>query len=227
MSQYVTLIASLPPLGQLFKAKQTPISRLKLEKRLKMLREEDAALLQQIEELVHWSHLPMERTDAQIVAAAKRFFEQVRNPILREAVESRLELHTIVAALRRRKRGQSPPSPGDSWGYGRWVGYIERHWTEATFGLQGMFPWISEANRLLNANDSVALEQLLFGVVWDKLGRLGEGHYFDFEAVVIYVLRWYLVERWCSYEEEAAVERFKTMVDSGIEKFTNVFADVS
>ena len=223
MSQYVTLMASLPPLGQLFGTKETPISRLKLDNRLKMLKKDDTALLQQIENLVHWSHLPMERTDAQIVASAKRFCEKVRNPILREAVESRLELHTIVAALRRRKGGGSAPAPGDSWGYGRWVGYIERHWTEPTFRLQGMFPWVSEANRLLNANDSVALERLLFGVVWDKLGRLGEGHYFDFEAVVIYVLRWNLVDRWCRYEGEAAVERFSTLVDSGIEKFTNVF----
>ncbi len=227
MSQYVTLMASLPPLGQLFGTKETPISRLKLESRLKMLREEDAKLLQQIEELVHWSRLPMERTDAQILASAKRFFEEVRNPILREAVESRLELHTIVAALRRRKRGESAPSPEESWGYGSGVGNIESHWTEPAFRLEGMFPWVSEANRLLNANDSVALERLLFGVVWDKLGRLGEGHYFDFEAVVIYVLRWNLVDRWCRYEGEAAVERFRTMVDSGIEKFTNVFAEVS
>ena len=223
MLQYVTLMASLPPLGQLFGTKEVSISRLKLDNRLKMLREKDALLLQQIENLVHWSYLQMEQTDAQIVAAAKRFFEEVHNPILRETVESRLELHTIVAALRRRKRGDSAPLPEDSWGYGRWVGYIERHWTESTFRLEGMFPWILEANRLLNANDSVALERLLFGVVWNKLGNLGEGHHFDFEAVVIYVLRWNLVDRWCRYEGEAAVERFRIMVDSGIEKFTNVF----
>ena len=223
MLQYVTLMASLPPLGQLFGTKEVSISRLKLDNRLKMLREKDALLLQQIENLVHWSYLQMEQTDAQIVASAKRFFEEVHNPILRETVESRLELHTIVAALRRRKRGDSAPLPEDSWGYGRWVGYIERHWTESTFRLEGMFPWILEANRLLNANDSVALERLLFGVVWNKLGNLEEGHHFDFEAVVIYVLRWNLVDRWCRYEGEAAVERFRIMVDSGIEKFTNVF----
>ncbi|MGK7874217.1 MAG: hypothetical protein AB4426_13155 [Xenococcaceae cyanobacterium] len=227
MAKYVTLMASLPPLGQLFAAKQTPISRLKLESRLKMLSEEDTALLRQIEELVHWSHLPTDRTDVQIVASAKRFFQEVRIPLLREAVESRLELHTVVAALRRRKRGESAPSPEEPWGYGRWVSHIESHWTEPTFRLEGAFPWVLEANRLLNANESVALERLLFGVVWDKLGRMGEGHYFDFEAVVIYVLRWNLVDRWSRYEGETAVKRFTELVDSGIEKFTNVFAGIS
>ena len=227
MTRYITLISSLPHLGNLFGAKQPPISRLKLESRLKDLREEDAVLLSRIEDLVHWSHLPMERTDTQIVAGAKRFFQEVRNPILREAVESRLELHTVVAALRRRHRGENAPPPGESWGYGRWVSYIEGHWTEPGFRLEGAFPWVLEANRLLSANESVALERLLFGAVWDKLGRLGEGHYFDFEALVLYVLRWNLADRWSRYEGEAAVERFRTLVDSGIEKFTDVFAPIA
>ena len=217
-------MSALPHLGNLFGTKQTPISRLKLEARLKMLREEDALLLRRIEELVHWSYLPMERSDAEIAASAKSFFEQVSNPTLRAAVESRLELHTVVAALRLRQRGESAPSPGTSWGYGRWVNYIERHWSEPGFRLEGAFPWVLEANRLLSTNESVALERLLFEVVWDKLGRLGEGHYFDFEAVVLYVLRWNLADRWSRYQGEAAVQRFRTLVDSGIEKFTDVFA---
>ncbi len=224
MTRYITLMSALPHLGNLFGTKQTPISRLKLEAQLKMLREEDALLLRRIEELVHWSYLPMERSDAEIAASAKSFFEQVSNPILRAAVESRLELHTVMAALRRRQRGESAPSPVTSWGYGRWVNYIERHWSEPGFRLEGAFPWVLEANRLLSTNESVALERLLFEVVWDKLGRLGEGHYFDFEAVVLYVLRWNLADRWSRYEGEAAVKRFRTLVDSGLEKFTDVFA---
>jgi hypothetical protein len=49
-------------------------------------------------------------------------------------------------------------------------------------------------------------------------------HYFDFEAVIIYLNRWSLVDRWARYNGEAAVERFRKLVDSGIEKFTDVFA---
>ena len=90
-----------------------------------------------------------------------------------------------------------------------------------------MFPWVLEANRLLNAEESVELERLLFEAVWNKLGRLGTGHYFDFEALVIYVLRWNLVDRWSRYQGEEAVKRFRTLLDSGIEKFTNVFAGMS
>ena len=223
-NKYATLMASLPYLGELFKAQQTPLSRFKLEERLKLLTEEDGATLKQILDLIRWHFLPIERTDAEIVAAAERFFQQVKNPLLREAVGFRLELHTIVAALRRRKRGEEAPSAGTPWGYGRWVRHIERNWTDPTFRLQGVFPWVAEANRLLQTDESVALERLLFGYVWRRLGQLGEGHYFDFEAVVIYVLRWDLIDRWVRYDGEAAVEGFRTLVDSGIGDFDKVFA---
>jgi hypothetical protein len=87
-----------------------------------------------------------------------------------------------------------------------------------------MFPWVLEANRLLNANDSLGLERLQFEVNWKMLEQLEAGHYFDFEAVVIYLMRWSLVDRWTRYDGGAAVKRFRTLVDSGIEKFTDVFA---
>ncbi|NER81683.1 MAG: DUF2764 family protein [Leptolyngbya sp. SIO1D8] len=222
--KYVTLMASLPYLGELFEAQQTPLSRFKLEARLKMLSQEDAALLQQIQDLIRWYYLPIERTDAEIVAAAERFFQQVKKPLLREVVAFRLELHTIVAALRRRKRGEETPPVGECWGYGRWVNHIERHWTEPAFQLQGIFPWLLEAYQLLYANESVALERLLFSYVWQRLGQLGAGHYFDFEAVVIYVQRWDLIDRWVRYDGEAAVERFRSLVDAGIGEFNQLFA---
>ena len=222
-NQYVTLMASLPHLGELFEAQQTPLSRFKLEARLKMLREEDTARLQQIQSLIRWHHLPISRTDAEIIAAAEQFFQQVKNPLLREIVAFRLELHTIVAALRRRKRGEKS-APAEPWGYGRWVQHIERYWTEPAFQLQGNFPWLLDAQELLHADESVALERLLFSYVWNRLGQLGAGHYFDFEAVVIYVLRWDLIDRWVRYDGQLAVERFNHLVDTGMGEFDQLFA---
>ena len=220
-------MASLPPIGKLFEATQTPISRLKLESRLKMLTEKDAILLNRISSLIAWSEQPMERTDAQFIAEAQRFFEEMRSPILQEIVAYRLDVRTIVAALRRRHRGESNPPMDQPWGFGRWVNYIERHWTEPEFHLEVIFPWVPAAHRLLSANDSVALERLQFEVNWKMLQRVETGHYFDFEAVVIYVMRWSMVDRWIRYNGEAAVERFRKLVDAGREKFTDLFAENS
>ena len=224
MASYITLMGSLPYLGNLFGKKQTPISRLRLEERLKMLSEQDAILLNQIASLIAWQQQPMERSDAEFVSQAKQFLQEASKPTLRKIVESRLNLRTIIAALRRRHRGESNPPVGQPWGIGPWVNYIERYWSEPGFRLEGMFPWVLEANRLLHANDSVGLERLQFEVNWKMLEQLEARHYFDFEAIVIYLMRWSMVDRWSRYEGEAAVKRFRTLVDSGIEKFTDVFA---
>ncbi|MEO0375815.1 MAG: hypothetical protein AAF329_14555, partial [Cyanobacteria bacterium P01_A01_bin.17] len=185
MPEYVTLMASLPPIGRLFEAHQLPISELKLSSRLKMLTEKDTLRLDQIAALVAWRQQPMERSDAQFITEARRFFETVRNPVLREIMVYRLDVRTIVAALRRRHRGERTPPANQLWGVGQWVSYIERHWTEPGFHLEVMFPWILEANQYLEAHDSVAIERLQFEIIWKMLDRVETGHYFDFEAVVL------------------------------------------
>jgi hypothetical protein len=221
--RYATLLASLPHLKPPFVSQLTPLSRLKLENRLSMLDERDWATLQQIEDVLQRSRQPMERTDADIVAAAQELMQALKSSVLREIVSSRLDYRTIVVALRRRKRGESAPPPGQPWGYGRWVSHIMRYWNQPAFQLDILFPWVLEANRLLNENDAIGLERLLLKVAWDDLERFSQEHRFDFEAVVIYVLRWDLVARWTSYNREAATKRFAALVDTGLEEFAKVF----
>ena len=228
MSNYITLMSSLPPLGKLFEASTQPISRLKLENRLKLLDDRD-----------------MRNSDPDFTAdclvgatsgsnrrriSSGRWNDSSRksaNPTLRQLVSERIDLRTIITALRRRHRGETEPPATKPWGFGQWVGLIERHWKEPTFHLDGILPWVVEANRLLETNDLVAFERHQFSVVWSLLDRIGAGHYFDFEAVVIYLNRWSLVARWTVYDGDAAVERFRHLVDSGLEQFTDVFSPQS
>lgn len=221
--KYVTLMSSLPPIGQLFASKQTPISRLQLEERLKLLDEEDTTRLKRIVNLIAWSHQPLERTDSQFVAEANLFLAEVRNPTLQEIITYRLNIRTILAALRRRYRGESEPPDDQAWGVGSWVKYIERHWHEPGFRLEVMFPWVTQANQLLNSNDSIGLERLQFELNWKMLDRLGAQHYFDFEAVVIYLMRWSLVDRWTRYNPEVALQQFRQLVTQGQGQFSSLF----
>lgn len=223
-NKYTTLMASLPYAGQLFTAKQTPISRIQLESRLQMLEREDALLLRKIENLLQWRQHPLARSDAEIVFLAKKFLSTLKDELLHDIVLWRMELRTLVAALRRRKLGQDAPRDLRDWGMGRWVQPIQRFWTEPAFRLEGVFPWVFEAYRLLNDQDTVGFERLLLGVEWDQLGRDGEGHYFDFTAVVIYVLRWNLIACWTGCEGETAVKRFHSLADSGLGSYAGLFA---
>ncbi|MEJ2456511.1 MAG: DUF2764 family protein [Candidatus Thiodiazotropha sp.] len=221
-TRYVMLITSLPYHGPLFGAHQTPLSRLRLSHRLRILDEADARALQDLSAVLEWIHQSMSVTNAELIVRARRFEESWGEGFLTEIMRFRMELRTLYTALRRRRRGETS-APNEPWGFGRWVRHIERYWNEPGFRLQQVYPWVNEAERLIEARDSLSLERLLLGIVWDYLTRISVGHEFDFEAVVIYVLRWDLIARWSSYDGARAVERFDRLVDSGLGRYRYLF----
>jgi hypothetical protein len=214
--RYLTLITALPAHGPLFGAKQTPLSRLRLQMRLDWLLPDDAEDLARLARVVDWHQQRFDLDDESVVRDAERTVEQIQNAFTRELAVWRLELRTVVAALRRRRAGAGPPSGRRRWGFGRWVPHIARHWSEPHFGLARVYPWLPEAKRHLDAGDAVGLERLLLGAVWTHLARIGAEHWFDFEAVVVYVTRWDLVARWTRYDADAALARFDALLDGAL-----------
>jgi len=219
------LITSLPYHGLLFGAHQTPLSRLRLNVRLRILDEDDAQALRDLSSVLEWIHQSMRVTDAELIARAQRLEADWGEGFLSNILRFRMELRTFYVALRRRRRGETSPPTGQRWGFGRWVRHIERYWNEPGFRLQQVYPWANEAERLIEARDSLGLERLLLGVTWDYLTRISEGHEFDFEAVVIYVLRWDLIARWSSYDGARAVSRFDSLVDIGLGRYGRLFEE--
>ena len=219
------LMASLPPLGDLFGQNQTPLTEIQLRHRLRFLTDQDSKTLSQIEQLVRRSKQPAEWTDAQIVESAKALLDHLSSNTLKQALEFVVNLRTIVAALRRRKLGENSPPKQSDWGYSPWIQRIERHWTEPDFGLGTVVPWVSKARRLWDDDDSVELERLILVESWKQFGRLSNGHYFDFAAVVLYVLRWSLINRRVNYDRETAQKRFNSLIDDGIGNFDQLFSN--
>lgn len=213
---YTMLMSSLPYLGSLFGARYSVISRIKLDKRLKVLTPDDIQVLAKIENLTCWDRLGEIHDDAGYSDQARRLLTDLHDPVLVDIVRHRIELRTLVAALRRRHRGLSAPLNGEKWGGGRWLKTIQRNWSDPSLGVRNAFPWVVDAHRLLEEHDTVALERLLLEEVWNELGRRSQGHQFDFVAVVIYMLRWDVMERWTHYQDEAAQERFTRLVDGTI-----------
>lgn len=213
---YTMLMVSLPYLGTLFEAKYSVISRLKLERRLKDLTPEHQQLLSKIVGIACWDRLDDIKADENFVTQARQVMSELDNPVLLDIVRHRVELRTLVAALRRRHMGAGAPVEGERWGIGRWMSVIARNWNEPGFGVQNAFPWVLEAQRLLEERGTIQLERLLLEEVWNELGRRAQGHYFDFEAVVIYVLRWDVMERWTHYQPPVAQKRFDALIDAAI-----------
>jgi hypothetical protein len=213
---YVMLISSLPYHGSLFGARRAPLSRIRLRQRQRLLDEKDSACLRVVANLLEWSRQGMGRSDEDIIALAKAELPKLENEFARDLVVWRLELRSVVAALRRRHRGQAAPPEHDGWGYGRWLVRIQRHWSEPQFRLERVYPWLAEARSLLEAGETLGLERLLLNVVWEHLDSLEDSHFFDFEAVLIYSMRWDLVARWTVYSGGEAAVRFEEMVQEGM-----------
>lgn len=205
--RYVSLMSSLPYHGDLFGAKQTPLSRFQLDKRLAWLEPEDAETLSRIENVLRWRRLDLGIPDDVFLDQAVEMVDSLESPLLAEVVSTRLEARTLIAALRMRRAGRGAPGPRDRWGYGRWVNVIARHWNDVDFGVSRTFSWVVEADRKLAEGDALGVDRLFMNYAWLELGRLGAGHYFDFEAVAIYVLRWDLIDRWTRHDEAAARDR--------------------
>lgn len=206
---YVALICSLPRSERLFVAKQPPLSRLRLDRRLKALTPEDAEVLSLLENALSWSSYGMDVTDAQAVARCKSTVTKVPHSSLRELFIDRMDMRTAVAALRLRRRGESPPAA--SFGMGRWHRYIPAHWNEAAFGLDVPLPWLKEADQLLQKEDPIGLERLLLTISYKNLNSYAARHTYDFEAVAIYVLIWNIFDRWAQSSASEAADRFEQL----------------
>lgn len=213
---YVMLISSLPSSEKLFLAKQPPLSRLKLEQRLRVLDEDDAITLRLVEQTLNWRELPMDATEADIIAKARRTLARLDSQTLREIVRQRFDIRTVVAALRRQAHGDGPPAADDLWGMSRWTSHIVRNWTEPGFRMGGVFPWVQQAGSLLEKRDPVGLERLILDQSYKLLQRHAGQHIFDFEAVVIYVLKWNIFDRWAGSNAEAASRRFEELTLAGL-----------
>ena len=215
---YIALVASLPGSERLFAAKQPPLSRLRLDRRLDQLTPEDRRLLGRIENVASWSHYDLGTTDADALAKTKSLIAELTRPTLAAILTERLDLRTLVAALRRRRDGMGPPEDRH-WGFGRFLPAIRANWAEPAFRLERAVKWLPEAARLVAARDPLLLERHLIEVTHHQLRRHRANHGFDFEAVVIYVLTWSIYDRWARTDPVAASRRFETLAEAALTDF--------
>jgi hypothetical protein len=217
--KYAMLLASLPrhPLD-LFSAKHATLSSIQLQRRLDLLDAHDAADLARIESILYWSEHRM-GSDADVIAQGEALLTEIRNDFLRQVIMWRLEQRSILSALRRRRLGLPRPQPKSLWGFGQWLPYIEANWDSPDFGLSRRIPWVVPMQELLAADKTLELEKLVLNLIWNHYARQKHNHFFDFEAVVIYVFRWDIINRWLHYNNAGAVARFDELVQDGLGAF--------
>ena len=209
---HVMLLSSLPALPHFTRAKSLPISAERLRSRFGMLAQDDAAMLNRAWEFVRWRRGASAVTDARLVEDFERLDESSHGRLIRECVTPRLEVLTVLAALRRRRDGEATP-PATPWGIGDLIVTISRHWSHPDFGLAGRMPWLPQARVLLEQDEFLALERLLLTLAWGQLETVDRSSAYALKNVVIYVLKWDILERWLSMDPARAAARFDALLE--------------
>ena len=208
---YYTFLASLPALGRFDRVERLPITIDRLRARFRILPPEEAELLDRALRLLSWRYQRVERSDADTVALYR---EMMAEPRLTEIVTFRANLRTAVAALRHRHLGRPVPASPDELGPGTNARQLIKGWERPDFGLEHASPWLPELRAKLERGETAEAEHLLLSVVWDFLNSLPVSHgAFRFEACIVYLFKWDVVERWLAYSKEGAMERLVSHIE--------------
>ena len=210
---YITLVTSLPYLPPFEKAERSPITRLRLEQRLRDLEPDDARQLAIAEALVSWRmSLAKPRTDKEMLTRCRAAMQEISQPALREFVEFRLDQQTLLAGLRQRHSGFDSTVFDEIQDASRWTRSIVSHWDDPDFKLAAVYPWIPEARSYLEANDACSLDCLMMGLIWEHLSRITESNGFGFEAVFAFVFKWDILQAWLARDSVRAKSRFQELI---------------
>lgn len=223
--EYVALLTSLPHLNDPFRYQRPPITRVQLGKRLNQLSTDHRRLVDELARIFYWGAIGLDKDDSELVRRAYKALDWVDYlgmQDLHEWLLWRMDLRTVMAALRLRERQrldqgrEATPPAGTHWGYGRYTHHIRQHWTLPGFGLEGRYPWISQARAALQARETLTLEKILLGETWNYYSRQRPDRPYSLPAVWLYLMQWDLVDRWTRYESEQATQRFHGLVEHGI-----------
>lgn len=77
----------------------------------------------------------------------------------------------------------------------------------------GEFEEARKVEEVLDESDLLARERGLDEVVWEKADNLSTFHYFDLTAVLAYVTKLHIVDRWLALDEEKGRELFVRLVN--------------
>ncbi|MEY3287761.1 MAG: hypothetical protein RLZZ419_3 [Pseudomonadota bacterium] len=210
---YITLVCSLPYLPPFERGERSPITRLRLEQRLRNLEPDDARQLAIAESLVSWRmSLAKPKTDQEMVLRYRTAMQEISHPALREFIEFRIDQQTILAAFRQNKALFESAFLKQVSGASRWAGFIASNRDHPDFKLAAVYPWIPKARSYFEANDALGLDTLLMNIIWQRLNRIAESNSFGFEAVFAFVFKWDILQAWLARDAGVAKSRFQELI---------------
>lgn len=207
---YYTIVAGLPWLRRFDHSARLPISRERLGRRLADLEPEDARDLEIARAMFETPHELS--ADERIARSWRASVREVTSPAARRYLEGLIDRRTLLAALRRRQRGEEALG-ADLLGESPSAWSIRHRFGAPEFGRGPVHPWLREVRELIQQADAVGAERALSAVEWRLLTELAEAHRFRLEEIVAYALKWELTRRWVEHDAEAATGVFRQLIE--------------
>lgn len=86
----------------------------------------------------------------------------------------------------------------------------------------GEFAEASRLEEVLETGDLLARERALDSLTWDKIVELNRFDYFNLDAILGFIARLHVIDRWFSLDEETGREMFNTLIDEVRSTFKGV-----
>lgn len=216
------LVSSLPQLPVRFDTGRLPISWPTLRDRLRMLDPEDSFVTRQVGLYFLWDRQPLDRTDDEVIARYHELMQESANPLVRHLIQSRTEMRLLLSAIRRQRAGLGPPNwAGNVRGAEALTSHVRKHWNQPHFNLGARYRWVEAFTRFYDSGDVVEAQRVVFAERWNDWTRIAEKHTFSFEAIIAYLVRWEIIDRWASQNPEAGIARFANLIEETLGEYAN------
>ena len=219
---YYMLVSSLPQLPTRFDAGRLPISWPALRDRLRMLEPRDSEVTRQVGLYFLWDRQPLDRTDDEVIDRYQELMRHTTNHLVRHLVRSRTEMRLIISCVRCRAAGAEPP---------KWIdriadragtlGHMRKHWLDPNFNLGVHHRWVEAFRKQLDAGDMREAQRVVFNERWSDWSRIAERQTFSFEAIIAYLVRWEIIDRWTSQNAKAGKVRFNKLIEETLGEYAN------
>jgi len=194
-----------------------------LNGRLRMLEEEDREDVEAAESFLLFRGRPIELKDEVLIAQYKLFMKNIHNETIRNFIQHHMDIRIVLASMRRKKRGLKAYPASIYSALSQWAKHIEKNWEDRSFRLSYVFPWLPEAQELLEKGRALEFDRLLMSVVWDGLDRFRYGKDFEIEEVFSFIFKWNILNRWLAHEAKAAGERFEELLREVTSEHEEIF----
>jgi hypothetical protein len=129
-------------------------------------------------------------------------------------------MRLLISAARRKRLGLGPPD----WATrvmqsDEVLGQVRKNWTQPYFGLGVHYRWVESFCRAYDSGDMREAQRVVFNERWNDWTRIAERYTFTFEAIIVYLVRWEIVDRWTSQNTEAGKARFAKLIEETLGEY--------